>query len=214
MGTCFLVRFAVARNIGLFGGTFDPPHLGHLIIAQSLVEQVPLDRMVFVPSGHPPHKQDRVLTAGDYRIRMLELALADNPAFSISDWELHQASLTYTIHSVRHYHEEYPDAQLFWIIGADNLADLPTWHQFDRLIEEVQIVTAWRGGFDIDRVLAGLRPQLTEAQFERLRTRVVRTPQIEICAQDLRTRVRAGLTLRYHVPPAVENYIRREGLYR
>jgi nicotinate-nucleotide adenylyltransferase len=204
----------VVEQIGLYGGTFDPPHLGHLVSAQALAEELGLTRVVFVPSGNPPHKQDHPISSAEHRIAMLRLALEGNPAFQINEWELRQAAPTYTINSVLHYQAEFPSARLFWLIGLDSLRDLPSWYRFDQLIETVEIATAYRGGLEVDRVLAGLRERLTPGQFDKLHARLVRTPMIEICAHDIRRRVREGHSIRYLVPGPIEEYIRREGLYR
>jgi len=204
----------LAENIGLFGGTFDPPHLGHLISAQSLAEQLDLARVVFIPSGNPPHKRDQSVSNGQHRVNMLKLAMADNPRFEVSGWELEQNSLTYTIKSVCHFQEAFAGSRLFWLIGLDNLADLPNWYQFEKLIDMVDIATAYRGGLDLEKVLSSVRAKLSGSQFDKLRKNIVRTPMIEIAAHEIRGRVKAGLSIRYLVPPAVEEYIRREGLYR
>jgi len=204
----------VIQKIGLFGGTFDPPHLGHLIIAQSLAEQLAIARVIFIPSGNPPHKKNRPVTSGEHRMKMLRLALADNPQFEISDWELSQTAPTYTVNSVPHFQKIYEGSKLHWLIGADNLGDLPNWYEFKRLIDLVDIVTAYRGGIEINDILSGIKDHLDKPQFDKLQKNLIRTPMIEISAHDIRSRVKTGKSIRYLVPPAVEDYIRREGLYR
>jgi nicotinate-nucleotide adenylyltransferase len=207
-------EFFLTQNIGLYGGTFDPPHLGHLVSAQALAEALALDEVIFIPSGSPPHKKDRAITSGPRRMDMLRLAIADNPRFGTSDWELLQKAPTYTINTVLYFQKVYPAARLFWLVGADSLHDLPSWYEFERLIDQVEIATACRGGLDIEKILAGLKARLTNPQFEKLGQNLVKTPLLEIAAHEIREKVRSGKSIRYLVPPAVEQYIRQEGLYR
>ncbi len=204
----------MTQNIGLFGGTFDPPHLGHLISAQAVAEALSLDQVIFIPSGNPPHKKDRGITPGEKRMDMLRLAIADNPRFQLSDWELRQTAATYTIHTVRYFQQTYPTGRLCWLVGADSLHDLPNWFEFEHLIDIVDIVTACRGGLDIEQILSNLKDRLSKTRFDKLRGSLVKTPGIEIAAHVIREKVRAKESIRYLVPPAVEQYIRQEGLYR
>jgi len=204
----------VSEKIGLYGGTFDPPHLGHLISAQAMAELLSLHRVIFLPAGQPPHKLCRPISTGQHRLAMLQLALADNPLFQIDDWELSVDGPAYTINTIRYFQAILPGRTLYWFIGADSLADLPTWYRFEELIDAVEIVTAWRGGLDIERVLADLQTKIEQRHYEKLRKNVLRTPMIEISASDIRRKIHAGQSIRYLVAPAVEQYIRREGLYR
>ncbi len=204
----------MSEKIGLYGGTFDPPHLGHLISAQAMAELLSLHRVIFLPAGQPPHKLCRPISTGQHRLAMLQLALADNPLFQIDDWELSVDGPAYTINTIRYFQAILPGRTLYWFIGADSLADLPTWYRFEELIDAVEIVTAWRGGLDIERVLADLQTKIEQRHYEKLRKNVLRTPMIEISASDIRRKIHAGQSIRYLVAPAVEQYIRREGLYR
>jgi nicotinate-nucleotide adenylyltransferase len=201
-------------KIALYGGTFDPPHLGHLISAQSIADQLALDKVIFIPAGRPPHKLHQTISPAEHRLKMVELAIADNPQFAVSNWELSSTGPAYTILTIEHFLSAYPNDSFFWIIGADSLADLPTWREFRRLIETVNIVTAWRGGIDIEAVLMTLAQTLEPAHFEKLKKNLVRTPMIELSAREIREKVRQGRSIRYSVPEAVERYIIKEGLYR
>jgi len=154
----------VSEKIGLYGGTFDPPHLGHLISAQAMAELLSLHRVIFLPAGQPPHKLCRPISTGQHRLAMLQLALADNPLFQIDDWELSVDGPAYTINTIRYFQAILPGRTLYWFIGADSLADLPTWYRFEELIDAVEIVTAWRGGLDIERELADLHTKLEQRQ--------------------------------------------------
>jgi nicotinate-nucleotide adenylyltransferase len=205
----------LACKIGLYGGTFDPPHAGHLISAQTVAETLNLSKVIFLPAGQPPHKTDQTITPVHHRLKMVALAIAGNPLFELCDWETRQTGPNYTIRTVRHFQEQLSAGdELYWIIGADSLADLPTWFEYESLIETVSIATACRGGLEIDRILEKLKSNLSFAHLEKLRKNIVKTPMIEIAAHGLRSRVQLGLGLRYFVPPAVEEYIDREGLYR
>jgi nicotinate-nucleotide adenylyltransferase len=208
-------EFHLACRIGLYGGTFDPPHAGHLISAQIVAETLNLSKVIFLPAGQPPHKTNLAITPVHHRLKMVELAIADNPRFELCDWETRQPGPNYTIQTVRHFQElMQPNNEFYWIIGADSLADLPKWFEFESLIETVSIATAFRGGFEIERIFEELKPKLSPAHLEKLRKNLVKTPMIEIAAHELRSRVQRGLGLRYFVPPSVEDYINKEGLYR
>ena len=205
----------MADKTGLLGGTFDPPHLGHLILAQSLINADRLDRVIFVPSGQPPHKSVSEISKGNHRFRMVELAIENNSSFEISDLELNKQEPCYTIDTVGYFYNEneFSADKLFWIIGADSLGELPTWFKFEELIENVDILTAYRGGLDIDNILAKLSEEVSRPAFEKLKNGIVRTPMIEISSSDIRKSVAEGKDIRFLVPDAVREYIEREGLY-
>lgn len=203
----------MASRIGLLGGTFDPPHLGHLILAQDLSREAKLDRVLFIPAWHPPHKLGKTLTDADHRRAMVELAIRGNEAFDIDNWELNQAGPSYTVDTVAHFQDIFPHDQLFWLIGSDSLGELPTWRDFEKLAQTVDILTAHRGGVHIDAVLAHLSDQMSPAAFGRLRTNIIRTPSIEISSSDIRNRLSRREDIRYLVPEAVRQYILQEGLY-
>jgi len=204
----------LASIVGLFGGTFDPPHLGHLIMAKSLMDQAGLDRVVFIPSGTPPHKRRKPILAGEHRLRMVRLAVEGNERFEVSDWELGRSEPCYTINTVDQFQRRYPETEFACLIGSDSLGELPTWHRFDELVRKVRILTAWRGGLEMEEILGRLREQVSGEVFEKLRAGVVRTPMIEIAATDLRAAVARGGDVRYLTPEAVRAYILEHGLYR
>ena len=204
----------MGSKIGLFGGTFDPPHLGHLILAQRLQVQAGLDRVIFIPAGQPPHKLNKTITPAEHRLNMLRQAVANNPKFFISDWELGQSGPCYTINTVRHFQQAQPEDMFYWLIGSDTLAELPTWHQVEELIAAVDILTGGRGGVPLDRVLEQLSKELSPAAFRKLKGNIIRTPLIEISSSEIRDLVSRGREIRYFVPKPVEEYIRKEGLYR
>jgi nicotinate-nucleotide adenylyltransferase len=202
------------KKIGLYGGTFDPPHHGHLIIARSIAEEARLDKVILIPSPRPPHKQQCEITDSNHRLTMLKLAIENETLFEIDDWEMHKKEICYTIDTVNHFQAASPDDTFYWIIGADSLAEIHTWYCFEELISQIPILTAMRGGLDIEAVLSTIAPHYKIDQFEKLRSNIIQTPHIEISATDIRRRIRNGQSIRYLVTEAVEKYIHQKGLYQ
>jgi len=201
-------------GILLFGGSFDPVHLGHLIVSANAAEQIGAARVVLIPSAHPPHKPGQTLSPAAERLEMCRLAVADDPRFEVSDWEVHQPGPNYTLHTVRHFRQTLPaDATLYWLIGMDSLAELATWYCVGELLEACALVTAGRPGFQRPD-LALLAKSLSPAQIGELERHVLQTPLIDIGATDIRARVRAGRSIRHLVPEPVRQYILERGLYR
>jgi nicotinate-nucleotide adenylyltransferase len=202
----------VGRKLGVFGGTFDPVHLAHLILAEQAREQLELDQVVFLPAAVPPHKQGREVTDGRHRLRMVELAIAGNPSFAVSDAELVREGISYTVDTLRALHEQVPSDELYLLIGADSLTDLPRWYQPLELVQLAKIAVAKRpGNGPLD--FAGLAPPFSKAQISDMARRVIEIPLIEISSSEIRQRVGQGKSIRYRVPAAVEAYIRGNGLY-
>ncbi len=189
--------------MALFGGTFDPIHTGHLIIAERVRDSLQLDQVLFVPCGQPPHKQSREVSAGHHRLRMLELAVADQSGFAVADFELKQTGISYTIHTVRRL-KQAGVGEVLLIIGADSLVDLNTWLDPEALLAESRVVVVGRSGAALERVPEDHRRRVTE----------VDCPLIDISSTDIRARVRAGRSIRYLVPAPVQTYIEEHGLYR
>ncbi len=204
----------MTQRIALYGGSFDPIHNGHLIIARAVAETLNVHRVVFLPSARPPHKNADDLAAAEHREAMVRIAIRDEPVFELSDHDLRESGPTYTIDTIAHFTKsENSDARPYWIIGADSLAELTTWHRAAELIDRCEIVTAARPGWD-DSVVASLRSAFTSEQVDRLLAHVLKTPQIDISATDIRGRIRAGLSIRYLVPDSVHTYIVEHGFYR
>ena len=204
----------MADRIGLYGGSFDPVHIGHLIIARSVAEALELRRVIFLPSAHPPHKDATRLLDGSHRARMVKLAIDGEPLFAFSDYDLAHTGPTYTTDTVAHFKELLGTAvELHWIIGADSLAELGTWHRVGTLVDDCRIVTAARPGWERPDWSA-LGNALTDRQIERLRGDALETSPIDISATDIRRRVRNGQSIRYLVPEAVRTYIEKRRLYR
>lgn len=200
-------------RLGLFGGSFDPIHLGHLVLAECCREQCALDRVIFLPAAVPPHKKGQSRTPGDARAEMIELAIAGNESFELSRYELDRGGVNYTVDSLTHVREQHPDAELFLLVGADMFYDLPNWREARRIVEMAIPAVARRPGSpELD--YSHLAPLVSPERLEVFLRYQVDMPAIAIRATDLRNRAAAGRSLRYQTPRAVEMYIRTHGLYR
>jgi len=190
-------------RVGVLGGTFDPVHVGHLILAEQAREQLRLDRVLFVPAGDPWRKAQRSVTPARHRLAMVRLAVAGNPAFEVDESEIRREGPTYTVETLRELRERLsPDDELFFIVGEDALADLPAWRDPAGIAALALIAVAPRQGV-----------QAPALPFDASRLVRVEMPFVDISSTDLRERARAGRSLRYLVPDAVEAYIREKGLY-
>jgi nicotinate-nucleotide adenylyltransferase len=195
---------------GVIGGTFDPVHTGHLIIAQEVGSRLRLDKVVFVPAGVPPHKVDYRVTPGHHRLRMVEIAVSDNPLFSISTVDLEREGPSYTTDTVQLLLDKWGlHTEIFFVVGTDSLSELLTWRNPERLLELCSLAVVARPGYSFDRrrLLPAL-PRILE------RTVMVPSPRIDISSTDVRHRVGHGLPIRYLVPHDVDDYITRHGIYR
>jgi nicotinate-nucleotide adenylyltransferase len=186
---------------GVFGGTFDPPHIGHLIAAQDAREALQLDRVLFVPAAEPPHKLAQAITDGGVRLRMLEAAIADNPAFEICDVELKRQGPSYTVDTLLELEQAFPGDALFLLIGADQAGEFSTWREPEIIARLATVVPLARAGVDS---LPALGPLLHAP---------VRVTRIDVSASEIRGRLESHRPIRYMVPPAVEQIIREYGLY-
>lgn len=203
----------MSQRIGLYGGSFDPIHFGHLISARSLAEQLGLDRVVLIPSARPPHKQGVSMTPAEHRLAMARLAVEGDPTFGVSEVELQREGPSYTFDTVAEFRRLVgPDIELVWFIGADSLPELPTWYRVAELVHAVRIVTACRPGWTPPAIDA-LAKAVGEASAQLLQD-CFQTPRIDISATEIRHRVRAGQTIRYLTPEPVVSYIDRMRLYR
>jgi nicotinate-nucleotide adenylyltransferase len=199
------------ERIGVFGGSFDPVHIGHLTIAQDAVEQLELNRLIFVPAAVPPHKQEKTLVEGRHRFEMLQLATEANLSFEVSDMELQRGGVSYTFDTMTQVQFEHPGAGLFFIVGLDSLVELHLWRNVDKLLELCTIVPFARGGEDPAQVAEQIK--LSEPWKTSLLERLIRIHEIEISASEIRMRLAEGLSIRYLVPPEVEMYIAEHHLY-
>ena len=203
------------KGILLFGGTFDPIHNGHLVIARSAAEKIGVQRVVLVPSANPPHKNHSSLTPARHRLVMTELAVRGQELFEVSDCELKRPGPSYTIDTVRDFREQNsPTISLYWLIGGDTIKELILWYKVERLVDECTIVTAGRPGCDIEVDFTVFRGKLSDEQIARLKQFVLDTPLVDISATDIRRRIRRGLTINDLAPPAVRDYIIENKLYK
>jgi nicotinate-nucleotide adenylyltransferase len=191
-------------RLGLYGGTFDPIHLGHLILAEICREACGLDRVWFVVAGAPPHKPGG-RTDVNHRIEMVRLAVAGNPAFEVSEIETRRPGPHYSVETLESIALERPDDELFFLIGADSLVDLPHWKAPDRILELASLVVANRPGFE---------PPLFEVPADARPIHRVTIPPIGIASHEVRRNRLEGRSVRYQVPRAVEAYMDAHGLYR
>lgn len=200
----------VRRKAGILGGTFDPVHIGHLILAEEAWFQLGLDRVYLVPAGDPPHKRDRRLAAVEHRVRMAELATADVDYAMVSRVDADRPGPHYTVDMVQLLEQqEGPDTDLYFLMGMDSLRDLPTWYKADWLVEHVRLVALSRHDVALDW-------EQLETALPGVRRRVIilDMPELEIASHVLQERVRRGQPIRHQVPRAVEAYIHKHNLYR
>jgi nicotinate-nucleotide adenylyltransferase len=199
----------VMQRIGILGGTFDPPHVGHLILAEYSAEALELDHLFFVPAADPPHKQGETKTPVYHRLAMLQCAIADNARFSLSRIDVDRPGPHYSLDMVRIVRDEFPQSDIYFVMGGDSFRDLPTWHNPQALIALCTIVV-------MRRPYDHIRPDMHEAILPRLATRVILidAPLLEISSTDIGERLRQGRSVRYLVPDTVLTYINENNLYQ
>ena len=196
-------------RIGLFGGTFDPPHLGHLILASEAQSQLELDRLLWILTPEPPHKQEQLITSIEHRLAMVKLAIEDNPNFELSRIELDRPGPHYTLDTVKLIAGQNPNAEIVPIIGGDSLRDLPKWHQPKELLYACHWVGVMRRPEDsanleaLERELPGISSKV----------HYVDAPLLEIASREIRSRIAEGRSVRYYLPAPVREYINQHHLY-
>lgn len=200
-------------RLGIFGGTFDPVHLGHLLLAESCRESAQLDEVWFVPAGTPPHKQRRSLTPARFRLEMLELAVAGHPQFKVCRLEVDRGGVSYTVDTLSQIRQMHPDAELFLLLGADSLEELHTWREADIICQVALPLVACRPNHQ-PVLHESLLAKIGQERWEAIRRHFVPMPLIEISSTEIRRRVAEGKSIRYRVPRPVEEYIRSHGLYQ
>ena len=198
------------ERIGLLGGTFDPIHLGHLIVAEEARTRLSLDRLLFVPSRQPWRKAGREIAPEGDRLAMVRLAVEGNPGFEVSLVDLEREGPSYSVDTVCDVRATLsPEAELYFILGYDALMDLPHWHAPAELARITRLVTVIRPGYALDwSPLEQAIPQARETVM------LLETPEIGISSTEVRQRVAAGRSIRYWVPDLVAEYIQQQGLYR
>ena len=197
------------QRIGIMGGTFDPIHFGHLLMAEEARQAFALDQVVFIPNGRPAHKKAYLVSSSEDRFAMTLLATESNPYFTCSRIELDRPGPSYTIDTLRAYRALHPDLDaLYFITGADAVLEILSWHEYDKLADECRFIAVTRPGFVLDRL-----EEMLDADFLH-QISFLSIPGLEISSTDLRRRVREGRSVKYLTPEAVEGYIEQNGLYR
>jgi nicotinate-nucleotide adenylyltransferase len=193
----------------VIGGTFDPPHYAHLVLAENALAQLELDVVLFVPAGQPPHKPEQPVTPVRHRVAMVEMAVTDNSGFQLSRVDVDRPGPHYTVDTLRILNGEYPDATCFFLVGGDSLAEFVTWRDPSGILAWARLAVMQRPGWETDQAsLAKALPAIKE------RLTWLDAPHLEISGTDLRRRVAAGLPIRYLVPASVERYVHEHDLYR
>ncbi len=194
---------AGSQNVGIFGGTFDPPHIGHLLAAAHVYESLKLDRIILVPAASSPHKRNRPLTGAEHRLTMVRLSVAGVPHMEVSDVEVRRGGVSYTIDTLRILQAEPPQPALTLIIGMDNLADFAAWKDPEEILRIARVVVMTRPGYQAPK----------HADVFARRMHMCAVPEIDIASRDIRRRVCEGRSIRWMVTPAVEHYILQNGFY-
>ena len=203
----------MTRRLGLFGGSFDPIHFGHLITARAVAERLNLDRVLLIPAPIPPHKRANKLTPVEHRLAMIRGAIDGDPLFEASDIETRRPGPSYTIDTIAALRADVgATAELFWIIGADSLPELATWHRAADLVASVRIVAASRPGWSAPD-LSTLERAVGKPALDRLLADRCPTPEIDISATNIRERIGMGRSVRYLTTSAVIAHIQQNRLY-
>jgi nicotinate-nucleotide adenylyltransferase len=201
----------VPTRIGVLGGTFDPPHVGHLWLGALAADAFDLDRVLFVPAAQPPHKRGQVVTRATDRLLMTRMAIAADPAFELCGIELERPGPSYTIDTIAELEQLYgPETTLYLVMAADSLNTIDTWREPDALLARIEWVVGPRPGNPMPE------PTALEARFGETASRIhlLDGPSLDVSSSEIRRRVAAGHTIRYLVPRSVEELIRERGLYR
>ncbi len=192
-------------SICLFGGTFDPPHIGHLIIAEFILSDLDVDKILFIPSSIPPHKPSCSYSAASSRVEMLQISIKGTPAFQISDIELNRPGVSYSVDTIKQIKSQMnlPEEELYFLIGSDSLIEFQTWKNPEEILSLARVIIASRPLFTKDMV----KPEFLG------KVRFLNTPQIDISSSMIRERVREKKSIRYYVIPEVLEYIKKKRLY-
>ena len=195
-------------NIAVFGGTFDPVHLGHLIIAEQAYNSFNLDKVIFMPAGNPPHKSDINITSEQHRLNMLKLAVKDNSHFEISEWELSQDSKSYTVDTLKYMKSKFPEQNIYFIIGADSLYEIFEWKQPEYILENANLIVALRPEYSIDNIFNDQRYNPYRGNIDLLDNCL-----IDISSTKIRKLAASGKSIRYLTLEKVIEYIENNELY-
>ena len=199
------------HRVGLLGGTFDPIHIGHLMLAEAVRDEYELEQVLFIPAAQPPHKLGRKISPAEDRYMMTVLATCSNPTFEVSDIEMRREGPSYSVDTVRALlRASGGDTEYFFIAGTDIIREIHTWERIEELLSICPFIAASRPGCrpDVERT----RKILGDLGVRQIH--LLNTPELEISSTDIRERVAAGRSIKYIVPPEVEHYIYKKGLYR
>jgi nicotinate-nucleotide adenylyltransferase len=204
----------VKKKIALFGGTFDPIHLGHTAVASAAAKYIGAEKIVFIPAKRSPLKNSFPEASDDDRLAMITLAIADNEMFQLNDYELRKPQPSYTLETIRYFQTDYGSkALLYWLVGADSLDELSHWYGIIELIDECNLCVMFRAGCKSPD-FAKFKNVWGTARIEKLQRNVIRTPLIDISSTEIRNRLAAGRDVTGMLAPQVADYIRKHGLYQ
>ena len=202
------------RRIVLFGGTFDPIHLGHTTVAADAAKHIGAEKLVFIPAKRSPLKGFLPKANDDDRLEMITLATADEKSFQVSDFELQKPAPSYTLETVLKFQQEYGDeASIYWLIGADGVDDLAYWHMIVELVDACNLTTMYRAGCELPD-FTKFEAMWGRRRVDKLRQNIIQTPLVDISSTEIRKRLTDGLNVSTMLHPAVSDYISQHGLYR
>jgi len=198
-------------RVGISGGTFDPIHIGHLIIAQEVKEAFKLDKVFFIPVGNPPHKDIKNVTSPELRLQMLNAAIGDNNDFEVSDMEIVRNGITFAVDTLKELHEKYKNTKFYYIIGADVVFDLLSWRDYKTVFSLCEFVSVLRPQYDMNKYKERIE-WLKESYGAVIHS--LETPLMDVSSRNLRERMKNGCSIKYFVTESVEKFILEKGLYR
>ncbi|MBS4537159.1 nicotinate-nucleotide adenylyltransferase [Clostridium sp. D2Q-11] len=198
-------------KIGLMGGTFNPIHIGHLVMAEEIRKGFGLDKVLFIPTGNPPHKLIEGQVSSEDRYIMTLLATASNEHFEVSDIETKRIGTSYTVDTIKELKEIYPMAEFYFITGADAILEIETWKNTKELLDSCKFIAATRPGYNMNELKSGI--QKLEKKYNRQISSLSIAP-IDLSSTDIRKRLKVGKTVKYMIPDSVINYINKKNLYR
>jgi nicotinate-nucleotide adenylyltransferase len=201
-------------RLGVFGGSFDPPHVGHLIVAVDAFEELRLDHLAFIPAGVQPLKAEGQAAPGARRLEMLRLLVGEDPRFSVDPIEIDREGLSYTVETLAAYADRFPDAERYFLAGADIVATFHRWREPERLARLARVAVLARRNEDVAAEGRGSPAEGGRPALERAGAIFLRTRRVDVSSTELRARVRQGKSVRGFVPDPVAAYIERAGLYR
>jgi nicotinate-nucleotide adenylyltransferase len=202
------------RKIALFGGTFDPIHLGHTTVAANAAKQIGAEKTIFIPAKCSPMKKVSPHASDNDRLQMVTLAIADNKNFYVSDYELRKSEPSFTLETVRYFQAEHTsDTSIYWLAGADSINDLPNWYEIEKLLDQCNLCIMRRAGCK-QPDFSGFENIWGPERIKKLQRNIIQTPLIDISSTQVRNRLAAGLDATDILPPAVADYILKYNLYK